>query len=305
MRVRFVRRPSYIRVDQNDATRQRGMRRGERHRHERAESEPDEHRRSSIQVELDEKRSRVLDERFVVVRKRAIAVSVSAEVRGPHAVAAPSECDAEVAQTPAGLAEVVQEHHVHDVGVVGLAPDVVSQTRADGEGKELLRPRSQRAVPERLRFVHRRAPLGGGHARRASRERGGDGLAGRARLLAGGGPGQHAEAREAFRAEAGRVGGGRVGFARRSLEKRLELVRVHRGGARETTACVAEAREDWSGVRRRARASDGASSPSGDERSASRRTSAEKRGPKRMRDVTASRRFTYDTTEKKSVFYTS
>ena len=277
------------------------MRRSERHRHERAESEPDEHRRSSIQVELDEKRSRVLDERFVVVRKRAIAVSVSAEVRGPHAVAAPSECDAEVAQTPAGLAEVVQEHHVHDVGVVGLAPDVVSQTRADGEGKELLRPRSQRAVPERLRFVHRRAPLGGGHARRASRERGGDGLAGRARLLAGGGQGQHAEAREACRADSR----GRVGFARRGLEKRLELVRVHRGGARETTACVAEAREDWSGVRRRARASDGASSPSGDERSASRRTSAEKRGPKRMRDVTASRRFTYDTTEKKSVFYTS
>ena len=197
------------------------MRRGERHRHERAESEPDEHRRSSIQVELDEKRSRVLDERFVVVRKRAIAVSVSAEVGGPHAVAAPSERDAEVAQTPAGLAEVVQEHHVHDVGVVGLAPDVVSQTRADGEGKELLRPRSQRAVPERLRFVHRRAPLGGGHARRASRERGGDGLAGRARLLAGGGQGQHAEAFEAGRAEA--FSRGRVGFARRSLEKRLEL----------------------------------------------------------------------------------
>jgi hypothetical protein len=250
------------------------MRRGERQRDARTEAEPHEHHRAAVQVELDDERAQVLNQRVLVVRARAVAVAVAAEVGGPHAVAASRERDAEVAQPPAGLAEIVKEHHVHDVGVVGLAPDVVPQPRADGERQELLRPRAEDAVPERLRFGERRAPLGGRDPERASRERRGDGLARRARLLTGGGVGEHAEAREAGRAK-GRRGRPRsrrrdrrrLGFARRSLEKRLELVRVHGGGVDETTARVAEAEDDASGVLRRARASRGASSLSvGDER---------------------------------------
>lgn len=181
-----------VHVEKHEPSRELGMRRGERLRDERTEAEPHEHHRAAVHVELNDKRAQVLDQRVFVVRARAVAVSVAAEVGGPRAVAAPRERDAEVAQSPASLAEVVKEHHVHDVGVVGLAPDVVPQPRADGERQELLRPRAEDAVPERLRFGERRAPLGGRDPERASRERRGDGLARGARLLAGGGGGEHA-----------------------------------------------------------------------------------------------------------------
>ena len=125
------------------------MRRGERLRDERTEAEPHEHHRAAYMS------SSTINAR----RSSTSAFSSNAGARGrcrrgrgsrgpTLGSLAPRERDAEVAQSPTSLAEVVEEHHVHDVGVVGLAPDVVPQPRADGERQErgLLRPRAEDAV---------------------------------------------------------------------------------------------------------------------------------------------------------------